>query len=169
MIWQYILTAVSAIMFFGFVGICVLRFGLLSCYSAYGPKWETDIPGHFNIWSIVTILSALMIAPVSIQTGESSPWQFLGYLAPASLILVGITPDYQTNTFAYILHQIGALGAVLFITLYSILIPRLVTVILGWIGMAILASFIYGFKKTWMFWAEMAMYVSTYFILFAVI
>ena len=167
--WQYILTSLSAVLFFGFVIIGVMRFGLLSCYSAYGPKWETEISGHFNLWSFVTIGTALLIISVAIEIGKTSPWQFLGFLAPASLILVGITPDYQTNTFAYVLHQIGALSAVVFIVLYSILIPKLVLVVLGWIGWAVLGSLIYGFKQTWMFWGEMAMYISTYTIMFAAI
>ena len=37
--WQYILTLISGMMFFGFVGAGVGEFGLLSCYSAYAPKW----------------------------------------------------------------------------------------------------------------------------------
>lgn len=163
----YILTALSALMFFGFVILGVKKFGLLDCYSAYGPLWQPDAHSKLNPWQIVTILSALLIVPVTCQTGEGNPYQFLGFLAPVSLLLVGASPDYQTDTFANILHQAGAWSAVVFIVLYTIAIPKMLLVILSLVIVALALS-LCG-KGKLMFWAEMAMYLSTYIILFATI
>lgn len=167
--WQIILTSFSAVLFFGFVGLCVYLFGLLSCYSAYGPKFQPEVHSEPNWWQIITALTALLIIPVIIETGKDNPWQFLGFLAPASLLLVASTPDYQSNTFSFVLHQIGALCAVVFVTLYSIMIPNLWWIILIVVALAVVAAILAGFKKTWMFWGEMALYLSTYIILFVTI
>ena len=156
-------------MFFGFVGLCVYRFGLLSCYSAYGPRFQPKAQSEPNWWQIITAFTALLIIPVIIETGKDNPWQFLGFLAPASLLLVASTPDYQSNTLSFTLHQIGALCSVLFVTLYAFLIPNLWWISLIVIAVAAVAAILTGFKRTWMFWAEMAMYFSTYTILYVVI
>ena len=169
--WQYILTLISGMMFFGFVGVGVGEFGLLSCYSAYAPKWgeKWPSPGTLNIWSMVTLVSALLLLPVLLEQSNNSTWQFLGFLAPVSHILVSISPDYQTNNFSWWIHQIGALSAVVFVSLYSILVPNLWWIVLIVVAVAAIISVITGFKKYWMFWAEMAMYLATYIILFIII
>ena len=169
--WQYILTSISEIIFFGFVVAGVCEFGLLSCYSAYAPKWgeKWPSPGTLNIWSMVTLVSALLLLPVLLEQSNDSSWQFLGFLAPVSLILVSISTDYQTNNFSWWIHQIGALSAVVFVSLYSILVPNLWWIVLIVVAVAAIISAITGFKKYWMFWAEMAMYLATYIILFIMI
>lgn len=169
--WQYILISLSAILFFSFVIVGVCTFGLLSCYSAYAPKWSEKwpSPGTLNIWSMVTLVSALLLIPVLLEQSNNNTWQFLGFLAPVSLILVGISPDYQTNKFSWWIHQIGAIATVIFISFYSILVPNLWWIILIIIAVAAIVSAITGFKKYWMFWAEMAMYLATYIILFIMV
>lgn len=167
MVWQYVLTAISFVLYFGFVILGVCKFGLLSCYSAYGPKWQPDRSSKINWWQIITCVTALLIVPVLLECSEGNPYQFLGFLAPASLLLVGATPDYQTNNFSMILHQIGAWSAVVFITAYSILIPNLWWVVAILVAISIVLGIIK--KGTFMFWAEMAMYLSTFIIVFLLI
>ncbi len=163
MIW-YILTAISAIMFFGFVILGVVKFGLLDCYSAYGPKWQPDIHSKINWWTIVTFLSAALIVPVLLFGAEGNPYQFLGFLAPISLALVAATPDYKTNTFSMVLHQVGAIGSAILIILFVIAVPKLLWVV---IALAVIACILGLIKKgTILFWLEMAMYLSTYIIVF---
>lgn len=166
MVWQYVLTVLSAAMFFGFVALCVHQFGWLSCYSAYGVKWEDS--RDVNLWQFVTIWSAFLIVPVLLQTGEGNPYQFLGFLAPTSLLLVGATPDYATVKWQSVVHPVGAIAAAAFIALYAIAIPHLLWVVLVLVAVA---AFI-GWKQqknTLLFWLEMAMYASTYVIILAII
>lgn len=171
MLWQYIITAISAVVFFGFVYWGVRKFGLLSCYSAYGMKWEAEKSkyGGTNLWQVITIVAPLLIVPAIVPTGDGSPWQFTAFLGPVSLMFVGATPDYAINKLQNVLHQIGAFGSAIFITLYVILIPKMLWVILAVLAALLVCALITGFKKTWLFWAEMAMYLSTYIVVFAII
>ena len=166
MIWQYIFAGISALMFFGFVILGVIKFKLLSCYSAYAPKWGQFYP-KLNIWSLITALSAFLMVPVLVEQGAGNTLQFLGFLGPISLFSVAASPNYQTSTFDNIIHQLGAWGAVVFITLYSLLIVKMIWVILALIAISIVLGI--WKKGTWMFWGEMAMYLSIYIILFIII
>ena len=164
--WQYIILFISAVLFFSFVYAGVLLFGLLSCYSAYAPMWGEMWPSlnRFNVWSVVTIFSALLMVPIILTQGEGSPWQFLGFLAPASILLVGASPDYQTDKFQWWIHQIGAWSAVGFCIGWIIAVPKLLWVV---IPFALAAVGLSVWKKgTWMFWAEMVVYLTIYTVLF---
>lgn len=166
MLWQIILTTISAVLFFGFVALGVRKFGLLDCYSAYAPKWRSSIPG-LNWWQLVTIWSALLLLPVLLGQANGNHYQFLGFLAPLSLILVGSTADYQTDKFQWWVHQAGAWSAVLLIILYTIAVPKLLWVFVPFAFVA--AALSIRFKGTWMFWGEMAMYLGTYVIIYSMI
>lgn len=163
---MYVLTSISALLFFGFVILGVVRYGLLSCYSEYASEWQKFYP-KLNIWSMVTAITALLMVPVLIESGAGNPWQFLGFLAPVSLIAVAASPEYAKDKFQWWIHQIGAWSAVAFIVLYSIKIPNLWWIVL--ILAAVAAGLGIWKKGTWMFWGEMAMYLATYVILYVII
>lgn len=163
----YILITLSAILFFGFTILSIIKFGLLDCYSAYARKWQPNVYSKINWWQIVTILSALLIIPVTIHTGNGSDYQFLGFLAPASLLLVGASPDYSTDLFQNVIHQFGAWSAVVFIIVYSIAIPNLLWIVAILMTIALIIGLVK--QGTLMFWAEMGMYLSTYIILYVIV
>ena len=155
-------------MLFGFMALGVKKFGWLSCYSAYGPKWGEYTPklGRFNLWTFVTLFSALLLAPVLLEQAKGSEVQFLGFLPVISLALVATTPDYQTNKFAWWCHQIGAWGAVLVIIGYNVAHnPTMLWVLVP----LILVALMFGIwkKGTMLFWLEIAVYLMAYVIMFA--
>lgn len=156
---MYILTIISAVMLFGFMVIGIMKYGLLDCYSAYGPKWAEWYP-DINVWSVVTFLSAFLMVPVMLEVSFLSAWQFLGFLAPVSLFWVAASPNYQTDKFANIMHQCGAWGALTAAIAYVCIVPHLwwVAVAFG-VTAAVLALI---FKNTWMFWGEVAVYSTIY-------
>ena len=163
--WMYILTILSAVMLFGFMGIGVKKYGLLSCYSAYGPLWDKWHP-KLNIWSVITFISAALMVPALLEVSVFSAWQFLGFLAPVSLFWVAASPNYQTDKFANIMHQCGAWGAVVAAISYIVIISQLWGITLIWwivAGLA-LAAVVLGlvFKGTLMLWGEIAVYSSIY-------
>lgn len=169
--WQYVLTAISFIMLFGFMFWGIFKFGIQSCYSAYAPLWDNWFP-KLNIWSMVTALSAALMVPVLLQQSEGSIYQFLGFLAPVSLFAVAGSPNYQTDKRAWWMHQIGAWSAVLFIVLYTILIPHMLWIIITYIVVALIVTGVCALckkKDTWMLWAEQAVYLSIYTIMFKLI
>ena len=158
--WQQILIYISALMLFEFVILGCIKYGLLDCYSAYAAKWHEFFP-KLNIWSMVTALSALLMVPVLIEASNGSAWQFLGFLAPVSLTLVAASPEYAKDKFQWWMHQAGAWGAVLFVLLYVIFVaPKLFWILIP-LALAALGNTLLK-KGTWMFWFEMATYISTY-------
>jgi hypothetical protein len=162
--WQIILAGFSAILFFGFVILSVRKFGLLSCFSAYAPKWKEAYPIHnFNWWSFVTILSAALLIPVLLEQSEGNPLQFTGFLAPLSLFLVGLTPNYQTSKAQNVGHQIGAWSAVALILIYIFVVPKMLVPVIILVTVGLVLSL--AKKDTVMFWLEMAIYASLYLIL----
>lgn len=166
MIWQYVFAGISFLMFFGFVGICFSRFGLQSCYSAYGMLWEPASPSHINWWQAVTVTSAFILAPAIIETASGSTWQFAAFLGPVSLLFVGATPDYAIDTIKHIIHSTGAILAAMFIIIYTITIPHMLWVIGATIAMAVVLTL---WKKNWMLWGELALYLSAYIVVFLII
>ena len=91
-------TIVSMLLMVVFNIICIKKYGLLSCFSAYGEKWEQYSKEHnllnTNIWSIITIVSAMLLVPPILVTSAGYTLQFMCFVCPLYLFLVGITPDY---------------------------------------------------------------------------
>jgi hypothetical protein len=144
---------------------------LLSCYSAYGPKWAEWGEKHpqfkgLNIWSLVTIISAVLLIPPMIASAGASPFQFLCFFAPLYLFLVALTPNYQTDKKANLIHQIGAWGCVAMILVWLFVIVK------KWVAILpiIVLSLVIGlgtrtFKESWTYYLEMDMFLCTYIIL----
>ena len=162
--WQIILWGLSAILFFGFVILSIKKFGLLSCFSDYSSKWKEAYPAHnFNWWSFVTIISAALLIPVTLQLSEGSNFQFAGFLAPVALFLVGCTPDWKTDKGQNVFHQIGAYSAILFLIIYIVAVPKMLVLLIGCVVLCLMLSL--AKEDTVYFWVEMAMYISMYLVL----
>ena len=164
-------TIISMVLFIGFNIICLSKYGLLSCYSAYGPKWAEWEKEHpymkgLNVWSLVTILTAIFLIPPMIITGIGSSLQFLCFFAPLYLFLVAFTPHYNTDKRQNIIHQIGAWTCVVLIFIWLIavvhkwivLLPVLILMIIIGLGTGTL-------KKSITYYLEMMMFLSTYIVL----
>lgn len=162
-------TTLSAVLFFGFVILGVLMFGLLSCYSAYGPAWGYSYPRVPNIWSVVTFVTAVLLVPVLIVAGEGSAWQFTGFLCPAAIAFVALTPDYGTNKLAGKVHTFAAaLGAMWSVVFIICVTPALWWLLVLYIGLAGLATVISGIYY-WCFWFEMAAYLAIFTAMFVML
>lgn len=171
MLWQYIFISISAVIFFGFVAFCWAKFGLESCYSAYGPHWAKTPPfsWSFNPWSLVTGFTAAILIPVMLTASEGSAWQFTGFLCPVLLLFVALTPDYGKDKMAHIVHMVSASASALFSILYILFVaPHLWWLIVVYVVAATVCTFIFG-KWSWNFWFEMAAYLGIYTTIFMII
>jgi len=167
----YVCTILSMLIMVVFNIICLKKYRLLSCYSAYGPKWAEYTKEHpqlkgLNIWSIVTIVSAGLLFVPMLTSAKDSPLEFLCFFAPLYLFLVGFTPKYQENKTQNIVHQIGAWGCVICILLWLFFIVQMWAVL---IPVFVLALVIGVATRTFIpsctYYLEMAMYLSTYLVL----
>lgn len=155
----------SFILLFGFIGLGIFQFGLLPSYSAYASKWEehTPLPNRLNLWSIVTIIAAILLIPAMIEVGEGNYFQFLGFFAPLYLLVVGLTPAYETDARQKRIHICGAIICALFAVIWVAFVAQRWAVFLACsfiMFMAALATQTH--KKALLFWGEMALFLSTY-------
>lgn len=165
-------TILSIVLMLGFVSLGVRKFGLQPSYSAYAPHWKKAVPIHnVNLWSLITIVVALLFMPGMIQAGAGSPWQFLGFLSPAYLVLVALTPlkdesseeVKKENKRRRITHVVGAILCAIATVAWLIL-----TVHKPWlIPVALYIPFCAGYasrscKSSATLWSEMALFVGGY-------
>lgn len=168
---SYVCTILSMVMFIVFNCICIKKYGLLSCYSAYGKEWANYTKEHpqltgLNIWSVVTIVTAALLLVPMIVSGKDSPLQFLCFFAPLHLFLVGITPRYTEKKTWNLVHQIGAWGCVICILLWLFLVVKMWAVIIPVFALAfVVAIGTRTLKESCLYYLEMAMYLSTYLVL----
>ena len=157
----------SLILFAGINAVSIKKYGLLSCYSAYGPEWDAERKKYYdiNIWSLITVVTAFMIVPPMIERGADNPWQFLGFVAPVYLFLVGLTPHYLTNKTEGTIHRIGAISSLILSLIWFILVLHMWYVPLLMITIAAILMFATKTLPSWMWWGEIAFYASVYFAL----
>lgn len=162
------LTTISLLLFTAFVTISVIKFGLLSSWSAYGLKWAKRYPmPNLNIWSAVNIVVAMLLLPPMIERSAGSPWQFLGFFAPLYLIVVGLTPNFEKVdgkwTREGVIHTFGALACAIMSTLWMAYEWWVMLITTGVV--LLLALTTKSLRESIVFWSEMALFPAAYAVL----
>ena len=155
----------SFILLFGFIGRGIFRFGLLPSYSAYAAKWteHVPLPTNLHFWSIVTILAAILLTPAMTTIGEGNDFQFLGFFAPLYLIVVGLTPEYETRVRQRRIHNWGAIICAILTVIWIAFVAQRWAIFLACsFIMFITALATQTHKKALIFWGEMALFLSAY-------
>ena len=158
-------TLLSLALFGGFVGIGVRKFSLLPSYSAYASKWKEAVPinRETNLWGIVTVATALLLAPALIEKASGNPLQCLGFFAPVYLAVVAFTPDFETNRRQLRFHVIGtALCAAVSLAWIIFVCHTWWTLPLTFFAAWCVAYATLSVKRCWLFWCEMAMFAAVY-------
>jgi len=167
----FICTILSFLMMTVFNFICIKRYGLLSCYSAYGEQWanEKKSLNAINIWSLVTIVSALLLVPPILVSSDGHPLQFLCFFTPLYLFLVGITPDYNKVKAHNRLHMTGVILCVISVLFWLFfVVHRLVILFPVYILALVIGMGTRTFDKSWLYYLEMVMYLTAYIALLTV-
>ena len=159
MFW-YILTALSCAMFFGFTIWCVCRFGLRSCYSAYGPLCRDNY--SINWWTLFTFASAFTLTPALTQASAGKMWQFTGFLCCVCIMFIAFTPNYDRDKKVSTVHTSLALAGALWSILYIIFnVTPFWWIIPAYVVICTISCLLTGLR-TWNFWLEMVAFASTY-------
>ena len=162
-------TIVSFALMFVFNIISVKKFGLWSCFSAYGEKWDDwskkniNATGSVNLWSHITIVSAMLLVPPVLVTSNGYNIQFLCFFMPLYLFLVGITPDYNYFRKKKILHVLGVILCVISMLVWHLLIVHNLIIFVPLTLIALIISVITKtLKESWLYYVEMILYSSAY-------
>lgn len=163
-----ILTIISAVLLLGFIIYGVEVFGLLPSYSAYASKWTDRVHlGGLHLWSIVTIVSALLMVPPMIEAGEENALQFLGFFAPLYLIAVGLTPEWESRPKQHRVHTICAIVCALCAIVWVVVVCHLWYILVALAVLVVEIAVCMGRKDAYVFWGEMVMFISAYVTLLA--
>lgn len=101
--------------------------------------------------------------PAWITMSEGSPWQFLSFLAPASILFVGTAPAFMSSSLENMVHQVSAYLAAALSVLWILLVTPYWWVILIWLALVALASiFTSSYKTSYIYWLELAAFGSTF-------
>lgn len=101
--------------------------------------------------------------PAWITMSEGSPWQFLSFLAPASILFVGTAPAFMSSSLENMVHQVSAYLAAALSVLWIVLVTPYWWVILLWLLLVALASmFTSSYKTAYIYWLELAAFGSTF-------
>ena len=157
-------TILSTVIFFLFISLGVVKFGLLSSYSAYSTKWGKAVPiNNMNLWSIVTFVAAFLLCPAMLQLAVGSVWQFLGFLTPVYLIVVSCTPNWETDKKEQIVHRVAAIICLIGGLLWLILVRHALGVMCGVVIFILTLALLTGTMKSCaVFWGEMMMFIAVY-------
>lgn len=162
--FSLVTTILALVIFVGFVTFGVVKFGWQKSYSAFAPKWTeaAHIDNHTHLWSIVTIVVAILLAFGMIEQGEGHPIQFLGFFAPIYLIIVGFTPEYQMIKKQQIIHIVGtilcALCAIIWTYLAAPAAVLIVPFIVAWVAGIVTKTI----ERSLIFWSEMGMFAAVF-------
>lgn len=166
MLW-YIITSISAALLFGFTIWCVCRFGLHSCYSAYGPLCRDNY--QINWWTVFTFLAAVTLLPPILQASAGKVWQFSGFLCCVSIMFIAFTPNYDHDRKLSTVHTALALSGAIWSILYvAFNAPHLWWIFPAYLAICALACVLTSLK-TWNFWLEEVAFFSTYTAVFLMI
>ena len=162
--FSLITTILALVIFVGFVAISVRKFGWLRSYSAYAAKWTevAQINRHTHLWSIVTVIVALLMACGMLEQGDGHPLQFLGFFAPVYLAIVAFTPEYETNREQHIVHVMGALLCATASVAWLWFAGPQGTIIFSLMVAWLLGILTRSINSSLIFWAEMAMFGAVF-------
>ena len=164
-IFALISTFASLLLFGGWLALSVRRFGWLGSYSAYASRWTEAVPlgNHTCLWSIVTILVAMLLCPAMIEAGDESPLQVLGFAAPVYLGVVSFTPKWETDKRQRRVHVIGAMACAVIALLWLILALRLWFYPVIAFALALTVSLMSRTLRTsYVLWGELALFSAVY-------
>ena len=161
-----IIAIVAFALYYSFVCVGIRLFGMQKSYSSFAHLWKEKVPIHnMNLWSIVTMVTAMLLVPVYIELGAGTAWQFLGFLAPVWLGVVACTPDYLTNKTQRLVHIIATCFCATGFFAYAIFVlgawPVILLSLLMMLYLAITSSTL---KEDYIFWGEMVLLFSAFVI-----
>lgn len=115
------------------------------------------------LFPIMMYLVVVFIMPAWITLSEGSSFQFLAFLAPASILFVGTAPAFLSSNLENMVHQVSAYIAAAFSILWICLVTPYWWVIFIWLTIAALASALTRtYKTSYIYWLEMIAFGATF-------
>lgn len=115
------------------------------------------------LFCLMMYLVVALMMPAWITLSEGSNFQFLAFLAPASIMFVGTAPRFKDFELENKVHMTSAYIAAACSLLWVAIVTPYWWIIIVWLGFIALASFITSTYKTCLvYWLEMIAFGATF-------
>ena len=142
--------------------IAIAIFGISESLSNTYYLWK-EKNGKGWLFCLMMYLVVALMMPAWITMSEGSDFQFLAFLAPASIAFVGTAPRFKDSQLESRVHTISAIIAAACSLLWVALVTPYWWVMLIWLGFIALASVLTSSYKTCLvYWLEQIAFGSTF-------
>lgn len=153
---------IATVIFVAYNAVAITFFGipesLSNTYYLYKEK-----SGKGWLFCLMMYLVVALMMPAWISLSEGSDFQFLAFLAPASIMFVGTAPRFKDGDLENKVHTISAIIAAVCSLAWVALVTPYWWVMLIWLGLIALASiFTSSYKTCLVYWLEMVAFGSTF-------
>lgn len=153
--------AASAI-YIAYNTICLALFSIPESLSNTYYLWKERCNKGWLFPLMMYIVVALMM-PAWITLSEGSDFQFLAFLAPASIAFVGTAPRFKDSQLESRVHTVSAIIAAACSLLWVALVTPYWWVMLIWLGFIALAAILTSsYKTAYTYWLEQIAFGSTF-------
>ena len=153
---------IATVIYVAYNAISMAYFGipesLSNTYYLYDKKC-----GKGWLFCIMMYTVVLLMMPAWIGMSEGSNWQFLAFLAPASIMFVGTAPRFKDSDLENKVHTVSAIIAAACSLLWVALVTPywwITLICLGFISLA--AIFTSSYKTCIVYWLEQVAFLSTF-------
>lgn len=153
---------IATVIFVAYNVVAIAIFGipesLSNTYYLYKEKYNKGW-----LFCLMMYLVVALMMPAWISLSEGSNFQFLAFLAPASIAFVGTAPRFKDSQLESRVHTVSAIIAAICSLLWVALVTPYWWVVLIWFGFIALASVLTSSYKTCLvYWLEQVAFRSTF-------
>lgn len=155
-----ILSVIGICLFCLYIAITTWLFFIPESLSSSYYLWKTT-KSPFRFFLIAT--SLLLAAPM-IALGKGNIWQFTGFLTPACLMFVGVAADFKNRKLVdRWVHPLCAIICAISSIIWLLYIVKMPIFLLTSFIICSIIAFVTGtLKKSYVFWLEMACFLSIF-------
>lgn len=153
---------IAKTIFVAYNAVAIVIFGIPESLSNTYYLWKQKSGKGWLFCLMMYAVVALMM-PAWISLSEGSNFQFLAFLAPASIMFVGTAPRFKDSQLESRVHTVSAIIAAFCSLLWVVLVTPYWWVMLIWFGFIALASiFTSSYKTCLVYWLEQIAFGSTF-------
>lgn len=153
---------IATVIYVAYNAISLANFGVPDSLSMTYYLWKQDSNKGYVFPLMMYDVVAFMM-PAWITVSEGSDFQFLAFLAPASIAFVGTAPKFLDDDLENKVHSIAALVAAICSLAWVAVITPYWWMILVWFGFIALAAILTSSYKTCLvYWLEQVAFGATF-------
>lgn len=160
------LTTISIIaataIYLAYNAICLALFLIPESLSNTYYLWS-EKNGKGWLFPLMMYAVVALMMPAWISLSEGSNFQFLAFLAPASIAFVGLAPKFKDSQLESRVHTVSAIIAAVCSLAWVALVTPYWWVMLIWLGFIALAAILTSsYKTAYTYWLEQVAFLSTF-------